>query len=191
MFDPNKIKNKNLHLHIEPDPVLREKTIKVHLFDEKLQSILDDMQYICRETEGIAIAAPQVGLLKKIIVMDLGLIKSIEKDPDAEHSASKEILYIINPEIIKEDDEKVMGDEGCLSLPEVFYQVERPKSVTIKYQDEKGNVQTLSASGLLSRCIYHEIDHLNGILFIDYLSKIKKDRTLKKLAKIKKKYGIL
>ena len=133
---------------------------------------------ICYETmyaaPGIGLAAVQVGILRRIVVIDIS--KDKEKNP----------IFLVNPEIIEKSTNTSVYEEGCLSLPGQFAEIERPAECTIRYIDYEGRQKQLKADGLLSTCVQHEIDHLNGVLFIDYLSKLKKDMIIKKLIKHKK-----
>ena len=160
---------------IEPDPILREKSKTLETVDNELRTLLDDMLETMYAAPGIGLAAVQVGVLKRLIVID------ISKDEE-----KKNPLFLINPEIISRSKKTSIYEEGCLSLPGHFAEIERPAECHIKYIDYNGKEKEIKASGLLSTCIQHEIDHLNGILFIDYLSKLKKDMILKKLLKYKK-----
>ena len=136
---------------------------------------MDDMLETMYAAPGIGLAAVQIGILKRIIVIDLS--KEGEK---------KKPIFIVNPEIISKSSDLVSYEEGCLSIPNQFAEVERPNTCKIKFLDYEGNKKELEAKGLLSTCIQHEIDHLNGILFIDYLSKLKKEMIIKKVKKQKK-----
>tara|TARA_B100000035_G_C20739350_1_gene439032 strand:- start:15 stop:539 length:525 start_codon:yes stop_codon:yes gene_type:complete len=160
---------------IEPDPVLRKKSNPLEKVDDELRKLLDDMLETMYAAPGIGLAAVQVGILKRLIVIDIS--KEEEK---------KSPLFLINPIITFKSQKKSLHEEGCLSLPGYFAEIERPAECHIKYINYEGRQKTLKATGLLSTCIQHEIDHLDGILFIDYLSKIKKDMILKKLTKFKK-----
>ena len=160
---------------IEPDPILRKKSDDLKQVDNDLRKLLDDMLETMYAAPGIGLAAVQLGILKRLIVID------VSKDKD-----KKNPLFLINPEIIFKSDETSVFEEGCLSLPGYFAEIERPAQCQIKYIDYYGKKKELNASGLLATCIQHEIDHLNGILFIDYLSKLKKDMIIKKLVKHKK-----
>ncbi len=160
---------------IEPDPILRKKSVKLEKVDLEIQKFLDDMLDTMYSAPGIGLAAVQVGVLKRLIVVDIS--KEDEK---------KNPLFLINPIITQKSDNTSIHEEGCLSLPGYFAEIERPAECQVEYLDYNGNEQSLKATGLLSTCIQHEIDHLNGILFIDYLSKIKKDMIIKKLTKYKK-----
>ena len=160
---------------IEPDPILREKSNILETVDDELRKLLDDMLETMYAAPGIGLAAVQVGVLKRLIVID------ISKDKE-----KKNPLFLINPEIISKSKHTSIHEEGCLSLPGHFAEIERPAECCIKFIDYHGKEKELKASGLLATCIQHEVDHLDGILFIDYLSKLKKDMIVKKLIKHKK-----
>jgi len=163
---------------IEPDPILRKKSVNLEKVDDELRGLLDDMLETMYSAPGIGLAAVQVGVLKRLIVIDI----SKEKD-------KKNPLFLINPEIISRSNKTSIYEEGCLSLPGHFAEIERPAECHVKYIDYSGKEKEIKANGLLSTCIQHEVDHLNGILFIDYLSKLKKDMILKKLIKHKKEFN--
>ena len=160
---------------IEPDPLLRKKSEPLEKVDGETRKIMKDMLETMYDAPGIGLAAVQIGILKRMIVID------ISKD-----EKKKNPLFLINPVIVKKSDETSTYEEGCLSLPGQYAEIERPKDCHLKYVDLDGNEKELKADGLLSTCIQHEVDHLNGILFIDYLSKLKKDMIIKKLVKHKK-----
>ena len=143
--------------------------------DDELRKLLDDMLETMYAAPGIGLAAVQVGILKRLIVID------ISKDKE-----KKKPLFLINPEIISRSKKTSTYEEGCLSLPGHFAEIERPAECQIKFINYEGKEKELKADGLLATCIQHEIDHLNGILFVDYLSKLKKDMIIKKLIKHKK-----
>ena len=160
---------------IEPDPILRKKSEPLEKVDDEIRELLDDMLETMYAAPGIGLAAVQVGILKRIIVID------ISKDKE-----KKNPLFLINPEIISKSKKTSVYEEGCLSLPGHFAEIERPAECQIKFVDYNGKEKELIANGLLATCIQHEVDHLNGVLFIDYLSKLKKDMIVKKLIKHKK-----
>tara|TARA_B100001248_G_scaffold139664_1_gene104856 strand:+ start:6811 stop:7335 length:525 start_codon:yes stop_codon:yes gene_type:complete len=160
---------------IEPDPLLRKKSDNVEKIDNDLRKLLDDMLETMYEAPGIGLAGVQVGVLKRLIVIDI-----------AKEDQKKNPLFLINPKITFKSENTSVYEEGCLSLPGHFAEIERPAECHLKYLDYYGKEKNLKADGLLATCIQHEIDHLNGILFIDYLSKIKKDMIIKKLKKNKK-----
>ena len=160
---------------IEPDPILRKKSDILEKVDDELRILLDDMLETMYAAPGIGLAAVQIGILKRLIVID------ISKDKE-----KKNPIFLINPEIISKSKNTSIYEEGCLSLPGHFAEIERPEECQIKYIDYEGKKNEMKANGLLATCIQHEIDHLNGKLFIDYLSKLKKDMIIKKLVKHKK-----
>ena len=160
---------------IEPDPILREKSKTLEKVNDELRALLDDMLETMYAAPGIGLAANQIGVLKRLIVID------INRDNEKRNP-----IFLINPEIISSSKKTSIYEEGCLSLPGHYAEIERPAECNIKFVDYNGKEKELNAKGLLSTCIQHEIDHLNGILFIDYLSKLKKDMIIKKLIKHKK-----
>ena len=159
----------------EPNKILRQKSINVEKVDKEIQILIDDMLETMYAAPGIGLAAIQIGIPKRVIVMDASREKE-EKKP----------LCFVNPEIIWKANENSTYEEGCLSVPDQFAEIERPKECHIKYLDYYDKPQLLKAEGLLATCIQHEIDHLEGILFIDYLSNLKKSMIVKKLSKQKK-----
>ena len=160
---------------IEPDPILRKKSKSLEKVDDELRRLLDDMLETMYSAPGIGLAAVQIGILKRLIVIDISKEKE-KKNP----------LFLINPEIISKSKNTSIHEEGCLSLPGHFAEIERTSECQINYIGYDGKKKEIKANGLLSTCIQHEIDHLDGKLFIDYLSKLKKDIILKKLVKHKK-----
>ena len=159
----------------EPDPFLRQKSKPVEKDDDSIREIMDDMLETMYQAPGIGLAAIQIGIPKRIIVLD------ISKDPE-----KKEPLYFVNPEKVYTSEDQATYEEGCLSVPGQFAEIDRPDKCHIKYLDYNGDSKELKAEGLLATCIQHEIDHLEGILFIDYLSKLKRSMITKKLSKQKK-----
>jgi peptide deformylase len=174
----------------EPNKILREKSLRVENVNKKIQQLMDDMLETLYAAPGIGLAAIQVGVPKRVIVMDISKSRNdigrdkgdINKNEDKE---SKKPVYFVNPEIIWKSKDKFSYEEGCLSLPNQFAEIDRPKQCHVKYLDYNGDPQELKAEGLLATCIQHEIDHLEGILFIDHLSKLKKSMIIKKLSKQK------
>ena len=160
---------------IEPDPILRKKSFDLEKVDDELRKLMDDMLETMYAAPGIGLAAVQIGILKRLIVIDISKEEN-KKNP----------LFLVNPKIKYKSENTSIYEEGCLSLPGHFAEVERPAECEIDYIDYNGNKKNLKASGILATCVQHEIDHLNGILFIDYLSKLKKDMIIKKLSKQKK-----
>ena len=160
----------------EPNKILRQISNPVDHVGEEEQKLMDDMFETMYAAPGIGLAAIQIGIPKRIIVMDINREKE-NKNP----------LHFVNPEIVWKADEDIIYEEGCLSVPNQFAEINRPKECHVKYLDYFGQPQLLKAQGLLATCIQHEIDHLEGILFIDYLSKLKKTMIIKKLSKQKGK----
>ena len=160
---------------IEPDPILRKKCEPLEKVDTDTRKLMDDMLETMYAAPGIGLAAIQVGILKRLVVIDISKGEE-EKKP----------IFLINPQIIHQSKKTSIYEEGCLSLPGQFAEIERPAECTLKYIDYNGKEKELKADGLLATCVQHEVDHLNGILFIDYLSKLKKDMIIKKLVKQKK-----
>jgi peptide deformylase len=160
---------------IIPDKRLRLISKPVAKVDAAMRKLVDDMFATMYAAPGIGLAAIQVGEPKRIITLDL-----------AKRDQAQEPRVIINPELLWESDELGTYEEGCLSIPEYYEEVERPKAVKVKYMDIDGKTQELEANGLLSTALQHEIDHLNGVLFIDHISKLKRDRVIKKFTKAAK-----
>ena len=165
----------NLKIIIAPDPRLLEVSKHVTLINNEVKDLLKDMLEIMYKSNGIGLAAPQVGVLKRLVVMDCS-DQTIKKKP----------LKFINPEILNLSSEKSEFEEGCLSLPTQYAKVERPSSIEVRYEDENGKKIKKNFSGIEAICLQHEIDHLDGKLFVDHISKLKKNRIIKKLEKIKK-----
>ena len=158
----------------EPNKILREKSLSVEKVDEDLQKIMDDMLETMYAAPGIGLAAIQIGIPKRVIVLDI-----TKKD------GPKNPMFFINPEIIEKSENNSTYEEGCLSVPGQFAEIDRPDKCHIKYLDYYGQPKELKAEDMLAICIQHEMDHLEGILFIDYLSKLKKTMIIKKLFKQK------
>ena len=160
----------------EPDKLLRQVSKPVEKVGDLERELMKDMLDTMYTAKGIGLAAIQIGVPKRIIVMDI-----------SKEENKKKPMYFVNPIIIKKNDEKVTYEEGCLSVPNQFAEIDRPSKCEVEYLDYNGNKQNLKAEGLLATCIQHEMDHLEGILFIDYLSKLKKTIIIKKLSKQKVK----
>ena len=160
----------------EPNKILRQVSLPVEKIGKEEQVLMDDMLETMYMAKGIGLAAIQIGVPKRIIVMDIGN-RDKEKEP----------MYFVNPIIKNKNSEHSIYEEGCLSVPNQFAEVNRPSSCEVEYLDYNGNKKILKASGLLATCIQHEMDHLEGILFIDYLYKLKKTMIIKKLSKQKNK----
>jgi peptide deformylase len=160
---------------IIPDKRLRQVSKPVAKIDALVKKLVEDMFETMYDAPGIGLAAIQIGEPKRVVTMDLAK-KEGEKKPQV----------FINPQIVEQSDEKAVHEEGCLSIPEYYEEVERPARVTVKYLDLDGKEHEVKASGLLAVCLQHEIDHLDGVLFIDHLSKLKRDRVVKKFTKAAK-----
>ena len=172
-----------LPLVISPDPRLKQKSEPVEKVDDELRIFMNDMLETMYASHGIGLAAVQVGVLKRIMVVDVG--NRTERYEDLEDSEPNPIFFI-NPEIIESSDDTQDFDEGCLSFPGQYASVTRPQKIKIKYLDYHGKEQILEADGIQSICIQHEMDHLDGIVFVDHISKIKKDMILRKMKKLQK-----
>ena len=164
----------------EPNKLLRQVSKSVDKVGDDERVLMDDMLETMYAAPGIGLAAIQIGVPKRIIVMDI-----------SKNENTKEPRYFVNPVIKNKNSEKATYEEGCLSVPDQFAEIERPNSCEVEYLDYYGKKQLLKADGLLATCIQHEMDHLEGILFIDYLSKLKKSMIIKKLSKIKVNRKIL
>ena len=164
----------------EPNKLLRQISKNVDEVGNEERTLMDDMLDTMYDAAGIGLAAIQIGVPKRVIVMD------ISRD-----ETKKEPRYFVNPVIKNKNEEKAKYEEGCLSVPDQFAEIERPNACEVEYLDYDGKKKLLKADGLLATCIQHEMDHLEGILFIDYLSKLKKSMIIKKLSKIKVKREIL
>jgi peptide deformylase len=160
---------------ILPDKRLRQVSKPIAKIDAATRKLVEDMFETMYEAPGIGLAAIQIGEPKRIVTMDL-----------AKKDEPKEPQVFINPELIKESDDKNTHEEGCLSIPEYYEEVSRPAQVKVRYLDLDGKTHEIEADGLLATCIQHEIDHLDGVLFIDHISKLKRDRVIKKFIKAAK-----
>tara|TARA_B100001248_G_scaffold64627_1_gene45130 strand:- start:7688 stop:8212 length:525 start_codon:yes stop_codon:yes gene_type:complete len=160
---------------IEPDSILRKKSQPLEKVDNNLRKLLDEMLETMYSANGIGLAGVQIGILRRLVVIDIS--KEEEK---------KNPLYLINPQITFRSKITSIYEEGCLSLPGHYAEIERPAECHLNYIDYNGKKKVLKSQGLLATCVQHEIDHLDGVLFVDYLSKLKKDMIIKKLKKHKK-----
>ena len=158
-----------------PDKRLRQVSEPVKKVDASIRKLVDDMFETMYKAPGIGLAAIQIGVPKRVLVMDLNPKKG-EKEP----------RLFINPRIVWSSDDLTVSEEGCLSVPDIWEDVERPAKIRAEYLDRDGRLQTLEAEGLLSTCLQHEMDHLEGVLFLDHLSKLKRSIALRKLAKAKR-----
>ena len=157
---------------ILPDQRLRAVADPIVEIDDGIKQLAHDMLETMYQAPGIGLAAPQVGELRRIVVMDL-----------APEDQPKDPIIMVNPEILQYSEETVVTEEGCLSIPELYYEVERPAEVVVRYTDLEGSVIEREAKERLAICVQHELDHLDGVLYIDYLSRLKRDRVLKKFQK--------
>lgn len=162
-------------LIILPDPVLRQASKPIERVDDELKRLADDMLETMYDAPGIGLAAIQIGVPRRMLVIDV-----------AREGEDKQPQVFINPEILKSSEERSVYEEGCLSIPDYYAEVERPAVIKLKYLDRDGKEQTIDADGLLATCLQHEIDHLNGVLFIDHISRLKREMVIKKFTKAAK-----
>lgn len=160
-----------------PDNRLRQQSAPVSGVDVSIRKLMDDMLETMYDAPGIGLAAIQIGIPKRLVVIDVAKREGEEEDE------VKDPIFLVNPEITRLSDEKASYEEGCLSIPDYYAEVERPARVWLRYLDRTGVMKEMEADGLLATCIQHEIDHLNGVLFIDYLSRLKRERVMKRFAK--------
>ena len=166
-------------LVIAPDERLNIASQKVEVVDDSVRALLNDMLETMYANDGIGLAAVQIGVHKRCIVVDVAV-----------REGRNEPMKFINPEIIVRSDHDSVFQEGCLSFPDQYSDVSRPESVVVRYLDETGTEKTLEATGILATCLQHEIDHINGVVFVDHISKMKRDMILRKLKKAKK-FGLI
>src|SRR5262245_15176464 len=176
-----------LPIYETPDPMLRQISTPVEKVDDELRAFIADMFETMYAAPGIGLAAVQVGMPKRFLVMDL---QEPEDPDDPDSKPVKEPRVFINPEILESSDHEVPYTEGCLSVPDQYAEVMRPDRIRARWLDENGKAHEEDLDGLLAVCLQHEMDHLEGILFIDHLSKLKRDMVLKKLAKARKERGL-
>ena len=157
---------------VVPDPILKKVSDRVDVVDDDVRALMDDMLETMYAAPGIGLAAIQIGVAKRVIVMDL-----------AKQDEPKEPRYFINPEILWASEETQPYEEGCLSVPEIYDEVERPAHVKLRYLDYHGKTVEEDAEGMYAVCIQHEMDHLDGVLFIDHLSRLKREQAVKKVKK--------
>ncbi len=158
---------------VVPHPVLKQVSTPVEAVDDALRALMDDMLETMYDAPGIGLAAVQIGVPKRVIVMDL-----------ARQDEPKEPRYFVNPEIVWASEETAPYEEGCLSVPEIYDEVERPARVKLKYINYQGEAVEEDAEGMFAVCIQHEMDHLEGVLFIDHLSRLKREQAIKKVKKL-------
>ncbi len=163
---------------ILPDPLLRKVAEPVAAVDEALRTLAEDMLETMYAAPGVGLAAPQVGVLQRVVVCDC-----------AGEGEEPQPMALVNPEVLWTSDERKVQQEGCLSIPEYMEDVERAARVRVGYLDLEGQRREVEADGLLAVCLQHEIDHLNGVLFIDYLSRLKRERVTKRFAKQARQRG--
>ncbi|MBG1232767.1 peptide deformylase [Aestuariivirga litoralis] len=162
-------------IKLPDEKILRQKSVPLKTVDEEARKLFDDMLSTMYDAPGIGLAAIQIGVPRRQVVIDL-----------AREGEDPKPLFLANPEIIWSSEARSDYEEGCLSIPEFFEMVERPSEVKVRYLDRKGEPHEIHANGVMATCLQHEIDHLNGVLFIDYISKLKRDRVLKKFLKADK-----
>ncbi|MCT7665136.1 peptide deformylase [Shinella kummerowiae] len=165
-------------LIILPDPILREVSKPIETIDSEVKKLADDMLETMYDAPGIGLAAIQIGVARRMLVLD------VSKDGE-----DKKPLVFINPEVVASSDARSVYEEGCLSIPDYYAEVERPAAITVKHLDRDGKEQIVEADGLLATCLQHEIDHLNGVLFIDHISKLKREMVIRKFTKAAKMRG--
>jgi peptide deformylase len=165
-------------LIILPDPILRQASKPIETVDGEVKKLAADMLETMYDAPGIGLAAIQIGVPRRMLVLD------VSKEGD-----DKTPLVFINPEIVSSSDERSVYEEGCLSIPDYYAEVERPAKIKVRHLDAEGREQVTEADGLLATCLQHEIDHLNGILFIDHISKLKREMVIRKFTKAAKLRG--
>ena len=161
-----------------PNPLLRKKSAPVPRVDKDVRKLTEDMFQTMYDAPGVGLAAVQIGVAKRVITVDA-----------TRGEETKHPIALVNPELVWTSDEEIVHEEGCLSIPEITEEVERPEKVRVRYLDLDGREQLIEAEGLLARVLQHEIDHTNGVLFIDHISKLKRDRITKKFSKAAKRAG--
>ena len=161
---------------IHPDPRLKKACASIASINDELKKLADDMLSTMYDAPGIGLAAPQIGILQRLIVLDCDKDEGVEPDP----------IVMFNPEIIHESDSRSTYDEGCLSIPDQYAEVERPAEVAVRRMDRDGAIREAEFDGLWATCVQHEIDHLNGVLFIDHLKPLKRQMITRKMQKLKR-----
>lgn len=162
-------------LIILPDPILRQVSKPIETVDSEVKALADDMLETMYDAPGIGLAAIQIGVARRMLVLDV-----------SKEGEDKKPLVFINPEVVSASDARSVYEEGCLSIPDYYAEVERPAAITVKHLDRDGKEQLTEADGLLATCLQHEIDHLNGVLFIDHISRLKREMVIKKFTKAAK-----
>lgn len=161
-----------------PDPILKKVCAPVEKVDDDIRSLMDDMLETMYAAPGVGLAAPQVGVHKRVIVVDAAGAASDE--------AARAPVQMANPELVEASEEKVLSEEGCLSFPDQFAEIMRPAHIRVRYLDHDNEIRELEAEGMRAVCIQHEMDHLEGVLFVDYLSALKRKIILRKMSKLRK-----
>ncbi len=165
-------------LIILPDPILRQVSKPIETVDSEVQKLADDMLETMYDAPGIGLAAIQIGVARRMLVLDV-----------SKEGEDKKPLVFINPDVVSASDTRSVYEEGCLSIPDYYAEVERPATITVKHLDRDGKEHLTEADGLLATCLQHEIDHLNGVLFIDHISKLKREMVIRKFTKAAKLRG--
>ena len=165
-------------LIILPDPILRQVSKPIETIDGEVKKLAEDRLETMYDAPGIGLAAIQIGVARRMLVLDV-----------SKEGEDKKPLVFINPEIVAATDARSVYEEGCLSIPDYYAEVERPAAITVKHLDRDGKEQVTEADGLLATCLQHEIDHLNGVLFIDHISKLKREMVIRKFTKAAKMRG--
>ncbi len=173
---------------ILPDKRLRQVSEPVTMVDSTIRTLLDDMLETMYDAPGIGLAAIQIAVAKRVIVCDVAQ-RDEDEDPENPAPPKKEPIFLVNPEITWASEELSVYEEGCLSIPEYYAEVERPARVRVGFVNRAGERQEIEADGLLATCLQHEIDHLNGVLFIDHISRLKRERVVRKFEKEAKRRG--
>jgi peptide deformylase len=170
-----------------PDPRLRDVAQPIAAVDDDIRALADDMLETMYAAHGIGLAATQLGIDKRILVIDLQERVNEDEEKEGEGEPVRDPRVVINPELLWVSDELSVYNEGCLSIPEQYAEVERPARCRVRWLDEKGATHEEELDGLMATCMQHEIDHLDGVLFIDHISRLKRNMVLKKLEKLRKK----
>ena len=174
-----------------PDPVLRRRSRPVERFDDDLHRFLDSMLATMYDAPGIGLAAVQVGEPIRAVTIDCAR-RADDEEGEEKHerkSGPAEPLFFLNPEIVRSSDARNVYEEGCLSIPDYYAEVERPAAVTVRYQDRDGTPREIEADGILATCLQHEIDHLDGVLFVDHISRLKREMVFKRFTKEARRKG--
>ena len=165
-----------------PDPLLRRSSVPVERVDDELRTLIDDMLETMYDAPGVGLAAVQLAIPRRLIVMDVKYRNSDEEGGEVARAP----IAMVNPEILTRSEEMRVHEEGCLSIPEFYAEVERPANITVRYLDREGKQCEMACGDVLATVVQHEVDHLNGKLFIDYISRLKRDRVIKKFVKAAK-----